>query len=67
MINANARMEKATRGHIGQPAACMMENKGKIPALMVSPAIMAHPVAPADIGAWSLTTGRRGFTHRSCG
>jgi uncharacterized protein (UPF0548 family) len=30
MISAIAKMEHATRGQIGQPAACMMENKGAL-------------------------------------
>ena len=32
MTSANARMEQATRGQMGQPAACMIENKWNLRA-----------------------------------
>jgi hypothetical protein len=38
MTSAKARMEHATRGQMGQPAACMMENKGTFSAQRIASA-----------------------------
>ncbi|MFN4003085.1 MAG: hypothetical protein ACK4J1_00070 [Hylemonella sp.] len=63
MINASPRTEHASKGQIGQPAACMMENKGDPPSVCVS--AMAARVC-VDL-ARIITERSRGLIHRGGG